>query len=100
MFDINIQVAEEFLVRQKVMGEFQNHISFQQPSEEYSLWKGAEVAGEKKGSKEQRPTTWAQAALTSLQSKSSSLTTADTPKGQYLCQSGKNAWWLTLIQAL
>lgn len=91
MFDINLQVAEEFLVRQKVIGELQNHISFQQPSEEYSLWKGAELAGEKKDSKEQGPTTWAQAALTSLKNKSSSLTTVDTPKGQYLCQSGKSA---------
>lgn len=91
MFDINLQVAEEFLVRQKIIGELQSHISFQQPSEEYSLWKGVEVAVGKKDSKEQGPTTWAQAALTSLQNKSSSLTTVDTPKGQYLCQSGKIA---------
>lgn len=80
MFDINLRVAEEFLVRQKITGELQNHISFQQPSEEYSLWKG-EVDVGKKDSKEHGPTTWAQAALTSLQKKSSSLTTIDTPKG-------------------
>lgn len=83
MFDINLQVAEEFLVRQKMQGELQNHITFQQPSEEYSLWKGVEVAVGKKDSKEDGPTTWAQAALTSLQIKSSSSTTVDTPKGQY-----------------
>lgn len=89
MFDINLQVAEEFLVRQKMQGELQNHITFQQPSEEYSLWKGVEVAVEKKYSKEDGPTTWAQAALTSLQNKSSSLTTVDTPKGQYSRESEK-----------
>lgn len=81
MFDINLQVAEEFLVRQRMIGELQNHITFQQPSEEYSLWKGLEVAVGKKDFKERGPTTWAQAALTSLQNKSSSSTIIDTPKG-------------------
>lgn len=81
MFDINLQVAEEFLIRQKVQGDLQNHIIFQQSSEEYSLWKGVEAAEEKKDSKQDGPTTWAQAALTSLQHKSTSSTTVDTPRG-------------------
>lgn len=89
MFDINLQVAEEFLVRQKMRGGLQNHITFQHPIEEYSQWKGVEVAVAEKESKEDGPTTWAQAAVTSLQNKSSSLTTVDTPKGQYSCESGK-----------
>ena len=91
MFDINLQVAEEFLVRQKIQGELQNHITFQQPSEEYSLWKGVEVAVGKKDSKEDGPTTWAQAALTNLQIKSGSSATVDTPKGQYSCECGKSS---------
>ncbi len=79
-FDINIRVAEEFLARLK-LEETKHHVTFQQPSEEYSPWKGVEAHVEKKDSKEHGPTTWAQAALTSLHNKTNSFNMGDTPKG-------------------
>lgn len=59
-FDINLQVASEFIKRMEIEGPSAS-VVFQRISEEYSPWKGVEVPQEKSEIKEDRPSTFAQA---------------------------------------
>lgn len=79
-FDINLRVAQEFLARLG-LEKAEDLITFQQPSEEYSPWKGLGVQMEKKESNGDGPTTWAQAALTSLNNKAGVVNAAVNSKG-------------------
>lgn len=86
VFDINLRVVQEFLAR--LGNEKTEHlITFQQPLEEYSPWKGVAVQVDKKVSNGDGPTTWAQAALTSLNNKLNVVNAADNPKGLYISAS-------------
>lgn len=79
-FDINLVVAREFLSRLKLHNA-EHPITFQQPSEEYSPWKGVEVQVEKKMSTEDGPTTWAQAAHAAANNKKPVNNVTETLKG-------------------
>lgn len=81
-FDINTQVALEFVKRTEVE-ESKTMVEFQKPSEEYSPWKGVEVQQEKKEVKEERPSTFAQALAKSNTANGLS-SVAGAPKGQCL----------------
>lgn len=77
-FDINPHVAQELLARLG-LEKVEHLVTFQQPSEEYSPWKEVGVKVDKESNRE-GPTTWAQAALTSL-NKVQMVNGADNPKG-------------------
>ncbi|MCJ1463733.1 hypothetical protein MMC07_002342 [Pseudocyphellaria aurata] len=76
-FDINPHVAHELLARLG-LEKIEHLVTFQQPSEEYSPWKEVGVMVEKEPNRE-GPTTWAQAALTSL-NKAHMVNAADSAK--------------------
>lgn len=82
-FDINLQVVQEFFARLS-LEKAEHLIEFQHPSEEYSPWKGVGVPVEKKEINGVGPTTWAQAALTSVNNKVNVSNSADTSKGLYI----------------
>lgn len=82
-FDINLQVVQEFFARLG-LEKAEHLIAFQQPSEEYSAWKGVGVQVENKESNGVGPTTWAQAALTSVNKNVNVSNSADTSKGLYI----------------
>lgn len=81
-FNINLRVVQEFLARLG-LEKAEHLITFQQPSEEYSPWKGVGVQVVKKVSNGDGPTTWAQAALTSLNNKLNMVNTADNSVGSF-----------------
>lgn len=84
-FDINFRVVQEFLTRLS-LEKAEHLITFQQPSEEYSPWKGVGAQMEKKETNGDGPTTWAQAALTSLNNKANVVNTAANSKGLCICR--------------
>ncbi len=81
-FDINPRVTLEFLERLQV--DNVDGLVFQQPTEEYSPWKGVEVQPERKDPKEERPTTFAQAVLLKLNPPNAISETSDATKGQMI----------------
>lgn len=82
-FDLNSLVVQEFFERLG-LEKAEHLITFQQPTEEYSPWKGVPAQAEKRESNGVRPTTWAQAALTSLNSKVNVFNPADNSKGSHI----------------
>lgn len=79
-FDINLRVAVEFLGRLK-SGETRGLFVFQQQSEEYSPWKVVDIPTEKRESKEDRPTTFAQAVMVKQNTANGSAGGLDAAKG-------------------
>lgn len=74
----------EFLDRLQDEEEKIPEVIFQQLAEEYSPWKGVEVATEKKEFKEERPTTFAQAVALRLNGTNGLPQTSDAVKREWL----------------